>query len=51
MLKSFPLGSKTVENLTVYILIVLFQEEMSILGQLGTFPLWKIQNSMGSIQK
>lgn len=51
MLKYFPVGSKTVENLTLYILIMLLQEEMSILGQLGTFPLWKIQKSMGSIQK
>lgn len=51
MLKAFPVSSGTVENLIFYNLIVLPQEEMSILGQLGAFPLWKIQKSMGSIQK
>lgn len=51
MLKAFLVSSGTVENLVFYNLIVLPQKEMSILGQLGTFPLWEIQESMGSVQK
>lgn len=51
MLKAFPVSSGTVENLIFYNLIVLPQEEMSILGQLGTFPLWKIQKINGQYSK